>query len=151
MASGLSAVSASEAPTSGGYGLPGNHCRAYGRCGEVCEEAAANWGEIMRGDLTACRGKGQISRNRRGKCQGLSGVLGMEERWVTSGICQDWGRKARLGFVDVEVLGGGCRQLVAGLELEGRLQLGRHLQPSRGPVDGGCRRGRKGEESGCEA
>ena len=119
--------------------------------GEVCEEAAANWGEIMRGDLTACRGKGQISRNRRGKCQGLSGVLGMEERWVTSGICQDWGRKARLGFVDVKVLGGGCRQLVAGLELEGRLQLGRHLQPSRGPVDGGCRRGRKGEESGCEA
>lgn len=96
--------------------MPGNHCRAHGRCGEVCEEAAANWGEVMRGDLTACRGKGQISRNRRGKCQGLNGVLGMEGRWMTSGVCQDWGRKARLGFVDVEVLGGGCGQLVAGLE-----------------------------------
>lgn len=96
-------------------------------------------------------GKAQISRNRRGKCQGFTGVLDTEGRWVTSGIYQDWGRKARLGFVDVEVLRGSCGQLVAGLEPSGRPQLGRHLQPSRDPGGGGSRHGRKGEESGCEA
>lgn len=96
-------------------------------------------------------GKGQISRNRRGKCQGFNGVLDMEGRWVTSGIYQDWGREAHLGFVDVEVLGGSCGQLVAGLEPSGRLQLGRHLQPSRDPVGGSSKHRRKGEESGCEA
>ena len=56
---------ASEAPTPGGSGLPGNRCRAY-RGGQVCAEAAANQVEVMRRELTP-------PRRRRGRFRGTEG------------------------------------------------------------------------------
>lgn len=56
----------------GFWGAWGTTARSYGRCGEVCEEAAANWVEVMRGDLTPCRASTDFKEQ--GKVPGSSMV-----------------------------------------------------------------------------